>query len=75
MADATWTTTTRINDALILIDDSPTWVLVSAVQAVQPALTSMRRTVIYLAGGGEISTSTPVEDVIEKMAKAMKPDG
>lgn len=71
----TWTTSTTstVRDALIEVDKKPTWVRVSAIEAVQPALTNMNRTVIYLAGGGQLSTDTAVQDVLDRMAKAMKP--
>lgn len=67
----TWTTTT-VKDALVEVDKKPTWVRVSAVEAVQPALTNMNRTVIYLAGGAEVSTDTPVDKVIAMLGAAMK---
>lgn len=67
-----WSSTSTTIDALVQVDDMPTWVRVSAVEALSVS-SFTNDTVIHLAGGGCIHTETPVEDVVEKMAKAMKP--
>lgn len=65
----TWTSTTY--DALVQIDDAPTWVRVSAVEAITPdAYPNDHRTRIHLAGGASVVTDVLADEVIGKLRRA-----
>jgi len=63
-------TRTTVTDTLIRLDDGPTWVRVSAVEALVPTLEGL--TQVVLACGDSVYTVTLVEDIIELMRAASK---
>lgn len=68
-----WHYETTARDALVLIDDQPVWVRVQAVDAVYPdAHPNEHRTRILLRGGRDVVTDKSVDEVIERLSKAMK---
>jgi methylmalonyl-CoA mutase cobalamin-binding subunit len=70
MADEQFTST-RVTDTFIRLDDAPTWVRVSAVEAL--VATAEGSTQVVLACGDSVYTATLVEDIIELMRAASKP--
>lgn len=70
MTDATWTTTTKVSDAMILLGD--TWVRVSSVETVQPSKAYAEPVaLITLKSGRSVYVRVTVADVIDAIKKSM----
>ena len=64
-------TSTRVTDTFIRLDDAPTWVKVSSVEALVP--TTEGATQVVLSCGDSVYTPTLVEEILEFMKLASKP--
>ena len=68
----TWTSEVKTSEVFVRLDDTPLWVRVSAIDAIQPYLLDSRKSEILLRNGQCVYTAMPVDDVLERMQTAAK---